>query len=102
VDERQRGFTPVVEEKKGPEEVQGEFGGLQPDPVDRESALKWIRQKWGDDKPCPYCGGIEWGVAAPRRFQTVEGQTEPMFAVVCRNCGNTVLIDSRFPELRRE
>src|SRR5262245_24643893 len=83
-------------------------GRLQPDRIDlAERAITWLRDRWGDDKPCPYCGGTEWGVTGPFRLirESIQGKrqrlaAEPVYECVCRTCGNIVLIDSRFPELR--
>jgi len=76
--------------------------GLPPDPVDEQGAIRWLEEKWGQGKTCPYCDANDWGVMGARRLLIESGQTEPLFAVACRNCGNTVLIESRFAGLRVE
>jgi predicted RNA-binding Zn-ribbon protein involved in translation (DUF1610 family) len=51
--------------------------------------LAWIREKWGEQRPCPYCGEARWDVGPP----VVLGAS-PAVPVVCGNCGNTLLIDA--------
>jgi predicted nucleic-acid-binding Zn-ribbon protein len=59
-------------------------------------AVEWVRRKWGDEKPCPYCGSVEYAVGPPNSFLTYEGQpTTPFIPVTCRNCGQTAFIDLR-------
>lgn len=83
-------------------EEEAKARGLSPNPAEESAALKWVRDKWGDDPPCPYCKGTEWGVIPARAFRVDGGKTEPMYSVVCLGCGNTVLLESRFQELREQ
>lgn len=63
-------------------------------------AVTWIREKWGEDKQCPYCGKTDWAVGPPTRFLHRFMFSKPealrlspdMFTVSCRNCGNTAFI----------
>jgi hypothetical protein len=60
-----------------------------------DGAIAWVRQKWGEERPCPYCGDSEWEVGTP--FELARGSSDAValaFPVVCSNCGNTTLINA--------
>jgi hypothetical protein len=61
--------------------------------------LDWVREKWGDDRACPYCRNTSWSVpdeiAEIRPFgPRLDSVAYPVFQVICQNCGNTVLINA--------
>jgi hypothetical protein len=60
-----------------------------------EAAIKWLREKWGDDKPCPWCGNDSYYVSPPESFLAPTGRTVPYIAVICRNCGQATRVDLR-------
>jgi hypothetical protein len=61
-----------------------------------EAAIAWIRAKWGDDKPCPWCGNDTYYVTPPEPLAVPDGgQTVPYISVICRNCGQVARIDLR-------
>ena len=62
-------------------------------------AANWIREKWGDQKPCPYCGGNSWVVTDAIRLAPEIGKEgdHMVFPVTCASCGNTVLVNANFP-----
>lgn len=47
-----------------------------------EQLAAWVREKWGEGRACPYCGGREWAV----------GSSPLGGAVSCKNCGVVALI----------
>lgn len=56
--------------------------------------IKWLTEKWGSDRPCPYCGDIHWLVddgGLLLRYQT--GVAYPVVAVSCANCAQTTFIN---------
>jgi hypothetical protein len=61
-----------------------------------ERALAWLKEKWGDDHPCPHCRTNVWNVGAKLVELNPWGSTSvlPMLQVTCANCGNVVLIDA--------
>lgn len=60
-----------------------------------EEAIEWVREKWGEDAKCPYCGTDQWSVADLATFLVgLEGQALPMFPVTCVNCAQTVLLSA--------
>jgi len=73
----------------------GGFGGLPPDLLAQEDAIRWLRDKWGDYKPCPYCGGTEWGVAPA--VPVLPEQGELVYPVTCQRCGSTTFLSAAFP-----
>src|SRR4051812_21662798 len=57
-------------------------------------ATQWLLDKWGDERPCPYCGNEHYFVAPPNSFAAdPAGATSPYVPVICSNCGVTVFID---------
>jgi hypothetical protein len=59
------------------------------------AAIEWLRGKWGEERPCPYCGDPTWEVGAP--FELLRPSTERMslvFPITCVNCGATTLLDA--------
>jgi hypothetical protein len=64
------------------------------DELERE-AIKWLIERWGTERPCPYCSNPQWRIGTPVEFLLVSGEaTAPHFPVLCTNCGNTVLINA--------
>jgi predicted nucleic-acid-binding Zn-ribbon protein len=60
------------------------------------AAIHWLKSKWGEDKPCPWCGNDTYYVSPPEPLALAEGgQTAPYISVICRNCGQTTRIDLR-------
>ena len=60
------------------------------------AAIVWLREKWGDERPCPYCNNPSYFVGPPSPFALeAGGATAPQVPVICRNCGVTALIDIR-------
>ena len=57
--------------------------------------VRWLEEKWGESKPCPYCANTVWQVdPAPvylPRFRNEDGAI-PGYMVTCANCANTVFI----------
>jgi hypothetical protein len=69
-----------------------------------ELAISWLKEKWGDEKACPYCGGTDWGVTGPFKLlrNTIKGGPsgfEASFQAICRGCGNTVIVDTSVAKL---
>jgi hypothetical protein len=59
------------------------------------AAIAWMREKWGDERPCPYCGGPTWEVGTPFELSRPSGEALSLvFPVVCANCGNTALVNA--------
>lgn len=63
----------------------------------------WLRSKWGEGKACYQCGNTFWlvgpnaavvGITSPDGRTTHVGAGYPCVAVICVNCGNTVLVNS--------
>jgi hypothetical protein len=68
-----------------------------------EGAIAWVRQTWGEERPCPYCGGSMWEVGMP--FELAQASSDAMalaFPVMCSNCGNTTLINASRAGLAQE
>lgn len=61
-----------------------------------EKAAQWVREKWGEDKPCPYCGDNHWGVDGTLlNLRPIQGGFGYLaFQVICSNCGHTVLVNA--------
>jgi ribosomal protein S27AE len=63
-----------------------------------KAGVKWLQEKWGDDKPCPYCGGVAWSVAPPvylvHNNHDDLYRSPPMLVVRCGTCGHTMFIDA--------
>lgn len=64
--------------------------------------LEYLRQKWGEERPCQMCGHKEWA-AADKVFELrafkggilmVGGPVTPVIPIACTNCGNTVLVNA--------
>lgn len=67
----------------------------QLDAVATGKAVDWLKEKWGDDRECPYCGNPYWAVGPPVTFRSQMGRTpEPVFSAECTNCGHTVWINA--------
>jgi len=60
----------------------------------------FIKDKWGPNRKCPYCGEGKWSISATcgelDELTLEEGQSAkkylPVVPVTCENCGNTVLV----------
>lgn len=69
-----------------------------------ELAIAWLRERWGDEKRCAYCEGTNWAVSGPFKLlrNTIQGRPsgfESSFEAICRDCGNTVIIDTGIAKL---
>lgn len=79
-------------------------GDLSPrESEETDAAVLWLREKWGDDKPCPWCGNETYFVGPPQSLSVSEaGASTPLIPVICRNCGQTTFIDLRIIDQRPE
>lgn len=60
-----------------------------------QEAINWLRGKWGESSPCPYCGNLLWEIGTPLNIAQVEGKPlSPHFPAMCSNCGHTVFINA--------
>lgn len=68
---------------------------------DVKKTIQWLTEKWGD-RPCPMCGAISWQVES-HAYQMMEfsdgnlvvgGPVMPLIPVICRHCGNTILVNA--------
>ena len=70
--------------------------------VNQEKLIKLLHEKW-NGIACPYCQSAQWNVD-PAIMTTIEvgedkgmkigGRFMPFITVMCKNCGNTVLVNS--------
>ncbi len=70
--------------------------------IDKEKLVKELDEKW-KKVSCPYCKQHQWTVD-PTIMTTLEvkenkqiklgGKFQPMVAVTCRCCGNTVFVNA--------
>lgn len=69
----------------------------------QEKALKWLNEKWENDKrACECCGNKEWQLAKdlvmPPRFEgdnlVIWGNCYPHLLITCLNCGNSKLFSA--------
>lgn len=74
---------------------------------DNAKAIVHLQNKWGGSRPCPMCGKGPWKVH-DSTFQLTEynegsmvigGPVMPFVAVICANCGNTVLVNAIIAEV---
>lgn len=80
-------------------------------PIDPAKVVDFLRARWMG-RPCPMCGRDDWAVPqglfallelqdastpverpVPRPVAS-EAQVVPVVPVVCKNCGNTVLVSA--------
>lgn len=68
---------------------------------DGQKAIVHLQAKWAG-RPCPMCGVSDWNVH-DSTFQLTEfnqgsmvigGPVIPVVPVICKNCGNTILINA--------
>lgn len=58
-------------------------------------SVEWLRARWGESRPCPYCDVATWTVGSPYDdFLRGEGKIKRQFEVTCDNCGHVVLMDA--------
>ncbi len=63
----------------------------------------WLEEKWGANRPCPYCGNPSWEVGIPveiivgARAGSSARPMAPLYPITCTNCGNTVLVRAYEP-----
>lgn len=87
--------------------------------IDLSNVLGFLREKWRD-RPCPMCGQNSWsvqqGVFALLELREKEvaigssspppdrpaPQVVPVVPVVCKSCGNTVLINAIVADIIEE
>lgn len=56
--------------------------------------IEILREKWGEDRQCPYCGAIEWQVGKLMHFPLWAQQAAfPAVPVTCINCANTTFVN---------
>ncbi|HYP54824.1 MAG TPA: hypothetical protein VEQ41_00785 [Solirubrobacterales bacterium] len=74
----------------------------EPEPDFLARAKKWLSEKWGADRECPYCASSAWqvlGVVDLKSSNLTEDPDVPDDAmypaiqVACENCGQTVLVN---------
>lgn len=58
---------------------------VDPD-VEIDAIIRWLQEKWGDPKDCPFCGTSRWIVLRPSALSNLA-------TVMCDNCGQTVFIN---------
>lgn len=64
------------------------------------AAISWLEERWGGQRPCPYCGNTEWTVGRPFTAALIGGDAlTPHFPVTCHRCGNTALINAAWAGL---
>jgi len=69
---------------------------------DTQLAIKHLRAKWGEDRPCPMCRVSAWTVTdSTAEIREIPGSSALATAgnmsvviVTCGNCGNTILLNS--------
>jgi hypothetical protein len=69
--------------------------------LDTDKLVKFLEERWGQ-VPCPMCHHTEWSVGDIITQLTqyaggalvAGGPVYPLIPVVCRNCGNTVLVNA--------
>lgn len=57
-------------------------------PQEVERVQQWLADKWGEEKPCPYCGNTSWFVDG--RMAAIRA-----YPVICSNCAHVVLLASQ-------
>ena len=69
--------------------------------LDPKEIAKQIRKNWLHEASCPLCGQHDWSIQHDvyelRKYQpdgeVSDGHIVPIIPVVCKKCGNTVLIN---------
>jgi hypothetical protein len=74
-----------------------------PTKIDGNKFVEHLKQKWGTDRPCSMCGASDWNVTdsvfemreyhGPQSL-VMGGPINPIIPVICKNCGNTVLVNA--------
>ncbi|MFL5896064.1 MAG: hypothetical protein ACJ76Z_13260 [Thermoleophilaceae bacterium] len=68
--------------------------------IDR--AIAWLEERWGENRPCPYCANDSWDVQGAVELRPAPGFPQwsgdpegffPAFQVICTNCGHTALVN---------
>lgn len=81
---------------------------LKPAPTNWDAyvagVVSWLTERWGPEKPCPYCGDTGWTIGAVRRVPTAPnwplepGEVEPGFIpaipITSTQCGHVVFINA--------
>lgn len=88
-------------------------------PADRTRLLDFLRSRWKDER-CPLCGHDDWavqpGMFALRALRDWDAVVErsvreplaqvedvvPVVPVVCKSCGNTVLVNAVVANLTKD
>jgi predicted nucleic-acid-binding Zn-ribbon protein len=64
----------------------------------RDQALAWLNQHWGEPRICPFCGSNNWNigdlVVAPLAGSQLEGWVSVFFPVTCLVCAYTRFFDA--------
>jgi hypothetical protein len=88
--------------------VRSTFPDLAGETVERYAeqilqGIRWVQEKWGSSRQCPYCGNPGWAIGIPVELLTEPlmpdkpvAKLVPVFPVVCTNCGNTVLVSAPY------
>ena len=66
-----------------------------------EQMIQWLKEKWGEDRPCPMCGSPDWVVDAVGGVPQLSRKTGlnlesgfPIVPVSCTNCGFTAFMNA--------
>jgi len=64
-------------------------------------AQAWLERKWGRERPCPYCGVVQWQVQMePVYVQSwIDNRMFPSLQVMCGNCSQFVLLSAQDVDL---
>ncbi len=77
--------------------------GIRWSPEQTKKIEEWLQQKWGANKACQMCAVSDWAIgtnvaqlplADPHAESTYSGGSYPCVIVICRNCGNMVLVNA--------
>ena len=69
---------------------------------DLEKAERWLNERWRGDRLCSVCGKNDWWIcdevvevkAYNEGRLLAGGSVFPLLAVICRECGNTLLFSA--------
>lgn len=63
-----------------------------------EQIVQWLKNKWGDPHPCPYCTNDVWSVDPDpillQRLGGLPGSGIPAYLVRCEHCGHEVALSA--------